>query len=249
MLFKYASDLHLECINEQEIEKLISIFLADNTKNTLLLAGDICQITGNEEKFIYFLNSIKHNWKNIVYVLGNHEYYEAPDPEDIPSKIRFLTKDIKNLYLLDNDVIVLDNITIGGTTLWYDRTHPNVPILKYQMNDDRYIDTKFLNQVDLDAQKFLYTLNCCDILLTHYGVTDYVVPRWRGNKLNIFFYRDISKQHLDRIDPDYIIHGHTHDELEYVYGNTKICTNPLGYPGEFYKKNFKLKEFTLNATN
>ena len=72
MKVRYFSDLHLEFIKPNEIEKFIKK-IPSGINEICILAGDI----GNPYQKTYdiFMNFISKNFKKTFYITGNHEYY------------------------------------------------------------------------------------------------------------------------------------------------------------------------------
>lgn len=114
------SDIHYS--NKKDIKRLNCVL--DNIKkikpNYICIPGDITNQSNikDEDLFISWLRKLSSVSKVIISI-GNHEYYI-----DKKRKIYGLNKlllnrisNIKNLYLLDNKNIIIDNINFIGITL------------------------------------------------------------------------------------------------------------------------------------
>ena len=144
------SDLHLEKHNI----KLIPIQC-----DIMILAGDIGTGTMAKDFMLWHLeNGVKH----ILYVLGNHEFYDERNLQ--PSISTFfndnnkhhdsyqytldalekLDNQIERLHVLHNKEFIYQNVRFLGTTLWtdFDRKIENERNASYNMNDYIYITYK-----------------------------------------------------------------------------------------------------------
>ena len=57
--------------------------------------------------------------KQIIYVLGNHEFYRPKDSEvdrGVSRRLRLAS----NIHVLENDAIEIGDVIFLGTTLWTD---------------------------------------------------------------------------------------------------------------------------------
>jgi predicted phosphohydrolase len=87
------------------------------------------------------LNWAKEAFKGreVVYVLGNHEYYGKALPK--------LTDLIKtsaqgsNVHILENDKFVMDNVVFLGCTLWTDFKLLGEPEVGAKLVSERYYDS------------------------------------------------------------------------------------------------------------
>jgi predicted MPP superfamily phosphohydrolase len=66
------SDIHLEFLPNVKsiIEKIPSA-------DILVLAGDIGNVTHKSNDIECFLNDVKSKYRDVVYVAGNHEFYNC----------------------------------------------------------------------------------------------------------------------------------------------------------------------------
>ena len=72
MKVRYLSDLHLEFIKENKINKFIQN-IPSGLDEICILAGDI----GNpySKNYDFFMKFISKNFKKTFVIAGNHEYY------------------------------------------------------------------------------------------------------------------------------------------------------------------------------
>jgi len=135
MLIKVMSDLHLEASPDWRPNSY-----PKDCDTTLVLAGDICEI----ERSSYleaFLKDMSEQFKYVLHVPGNHEYYGGHIKYSA-EKLDKIIKELNNVYLLNNNSIILENTKFIGTTLWTNVNNNN-PLSKFDlengMNDYRKI--------------------------------------------------------------------------------------------------------------
>jgi hypothetical protein len=64
-----------------------------------------------------------------------------------------------------------------------------------------------------------------------------------ANEYSTGFFCFDGLKFLKNTTAKYWIFGHTHSKLDYEYNNTKVLSNPLGYPSENF--NFKIHSFII----
>lgn len=126
MKLAICSDLHLE----------FGDLVLKNTDgaDVLILSGDICiantmnadptlysysSAAEKRQRYIDFFVQVCREFKDVIYVMGNHEHYHgdfAKSAEYLKTNLDF----IKNLHILENEVKVIDDVTFIGGTLWTD---------------------------------------------------------------------------------------------------------------------------------
>jgi Icc-related predicted phosphoesterase len=145
MKIAIASDLHLE-FGDLDIQN-------EHGADVLILSGDICVAADldmrdrrqteqgfarwRSEMFHGFFQRCAENFPHVIYVMGNHEYYHndfATTLNDMRRKLAYLT----NLYLLEREIRVIDDVTFIGGTLWTDMNNLDALTLYHMrtmMND------------------------------------------------------------------------------------------------------------------
>ena len=105
--------------------------------DVVILAGDVGEwLNGLEWAFNKFKG------KEIIYIVGNHEYYDNDINiiEDMRRKAKIL-----GIHLLENDSVIIDHVRFLGTTLWTNfNNYSHVEINKAWglMNDYKYITSR-----------------------------------------------------------------------------------------------------------
>lgn len=229
------SDLHLEekhSFNNSFQDLLTNKYGID----ILIIAGDLCQ--WNYSFYLYsFLNDISIFYKWIIYVPGNHEYYE--------SKITDTITVPNNIFLLNNEIKVIEGQRFLGATLWSQLSHdPSINLLIRQhisdfrmiggFNVDKCIQ---LNKISSDFIK--KNIKEGDIVVTHFLPSHFcVAPQYKNSMLNPYF---VGNEWFDFIHDNPIkawLFGHTHSKTEHELNGTELLCNPLGYKHEM-KDNYK----------
>jgi Icc-related predicted phosphoesterase len=243
MQIQIASDLHFEFYDARtDIFDFISKlrYGADPYKSTLttpdvlILAGD----TSTKGTLPITLEILSNYYPEIIYVLGNHEFYQHSF-QDVKKLVNDLN--IKNVHLLDNNTITIKGQRFVGSTLWF-RDDPQNILYQNNMNDFWVIEDFKHNvyQENLKAIGFLNAeVNENDIVITHHVPTNLsVAKKYKGSKLNRFFTCDMSDLIIER-QPKVWIHGHTHNSCDHMMGNTRVICNPYGYFEHEENEDFK----------
>ena len=235
MRIHILSDLHLEFAPFQ---------LVQVDSDVVVLAGDIH--TGvNGFKWIRETFS----YKQIVYVLGNHEFYGQKLPK--------LTEEIKavaagtNIHVLENDAFEIGEVIFLGATLWTDfRLNGDVVLAEVTaqtgMTDFRRIRTtptyRRLRPADarrIHTQSFGWldqqmenTRGRKVVVVTHHAPSPQSIPqRFRNDPLNPAFASNLET-FVAASKASLLIHCHIHQHSDYVIGSTRVIANPRGYPCE-----------------
>ena len=227
MNIQIASDLHLERVQNW------GVFTNRNpikpVGDVLVLAGDICNLH-RREAANPFIDFCKDNFKKVIHVPGNHEYYG----NKFNSDDKFLIEE-DNYIFLNNNTIEFEGVRFVCTTLWSgcsEATHKNC------INDTYMIkgfETKTENNAHKRAKEFLaYQLSLpydgATVVVTHH------LPLWScvsqcyiGSPGNDGFASD--QDDLFDNDIDLWIHGHSHDYKAFHHKKTFVVRNPFGYRG------------------
>jgi predicted phosphodiesterase len=142
-----CSDVHLE----------FGPITLENTEgaDVLILSGDICLanelndradpailgMTNKNNIYHDFFQNCCREFKNVVYISGNHEHYHgdiALTHAKLKEKLSYLT----NLHVLEKEYVTFDDVTFIAGTLWTDMNKEDPHTLyaiKGYMNDYRII--------------------------------------------------------------------------------------------------------------
>lgn len=246
--FRIMSDLHLEFYRGAELERFPLPFIGEDY---LILAGDVQVRYNSKEWFVELLK-----YRNVIYVLGNHEFYNG-DFRDIRSSLPIFNTDVNaealirgykyRLYSLDGtDLVIDERIRVTGGTLWTNLDTPWALYIMQRMNDYHLISNgngKVLNPADTSKAYRSYKKAIRNNLNTKDSLIDLVVthhlpsfrsidPRYKGDPMNAAY---ASK--LDSVvkKADIWVHGHTHASNDYMLGKCRVISNPKGYIDENVK--------------
>jgi UDP-2,3-diacylglucosamine pyrophosphatase LpxH len=191
--------------------------------------------------------------KPIVYVLGNHEFYRRSLPELTESLKR--ETDGSHIHLLENDAVEINGYTFLGCTLWTDFLLSGDPqtamqVAEGMMSDYQVIrfspenrplrarDTRRLHAESVAwLRKALGTSDPArTIVVSHHAPSARSEAPFHSNSpLRAAFGSDLDSL-IERSGVPLWIHGHTHYNVDYVIGSTRVMTNQRGYPEQLCKR-------------
>jgi predicted phosphodiesterase len=234
MKLHILSDLHL---SSGPLE------LSANDADAVVAAGDIAR----PDAAVAWLKALR---KLVLYVPGNHEYYGDSMARTRAELKRLCAK--TNVYLLDNDEVVLDGVRFLGTTLWTDfmlfgegekRAHAIREALDF-MNDFRIVrygaagervfhprDAAELFRANTQwlHDKFAEGYAGSTVVITHHAPSPRSIhPRYADSLINPCFASDAERL-VTGSRASLWIHGHMHDSFDYRIGKTRVVCNPRGY--------------------
>lgn len=134
---------------------------------------------------------------------------------------------------------VVNDVVIAGAPLWTDLSNPlNWRLYSDSINDrwmigkDQWTHEVYMNHHEVQ-KKFLMESNA-DVIVSHHGPSyQSISPKFKGSNLNCAFVTELSEQILKMPKPPKLwIHGHVHQKQDYMIGNTRVISNPRGYPNE-----------------
>jgi predicted phosphodiesterase len=269
MKIKLVSDLHLE----------FSDIMIPNDANydLLILSGDIMvaqdlhdhqdenvrtaamlEMLGSRQlkaqRFRDFLKRCSFQFPHVIYVAGNHEFYHGKFFASI-DHLREECAKYPNIYFLENDVKVINDIVFMGATLWTDcNKHDPFTLhaLADMMNDFRIIrhdqsGYRSLKPADI-ADRHRKTLQYFRTVMEGYPQEQKFVvvghhtpshmschPQYAHDYImNGGYHSDLSDFILDHPQIKLWTHGHTHHPFDYVIGSTRVVCNPRGYESDGY---------------
>ncbi len=208
--------------------------------DVLVLAGDM--INAKEAHIDYLLHRFKDITIPILYVPGNHEYWDCNfiDAKDL------LKKKLKdtNITLLDRDDAFIvdeqgDQAIFVGATLWTNLIRPDKAFIAGRTKDFERIKGMTTNSW---SNRHVHELAHIERILDYRDYKDYkkvvithylpssksVPPQHKGNDLNCIFVADDAEGIIVQHQPELWLHGHTHDSNDYLIGKTRVVSNPKG---------------------
>lgn len=201
-------------------------------------------------RFRDFVKRCSFQFPHVVVIAGNHEFYHGRWKASI-QHLRNEYSKFPNVYFLEQDFKVIDDVTFIGGTLWTDCNKGDpltLSSLSGMMNDFRvirndqkaYIKLKPENTVYRHRQTVGYFKTVLAdikdskvVVVGHHAPTfNSVHEKYRNDQLmNGGYASDLSEFILD--NPQIVLwtHGHMHDPFDYMVGTTRVVCNPRGYAG------------------
>lgn len=241
------SDLHLE-FDYFPIDQGIKA-------DVLVLAGDIAPVATHKRSLYDFIQNALKEYKDVVYVPGNHEYYEG-DFQEVNDIITGWGESHDGLHtLIAGESVIIDGITFIGGTMWSDLSNPMEALsVESRMNDFHII----YNGVGYGGHKksrwtardatMVYTQTKNKIfdhlmaqtsdelektvVVTHHTPSfQSVHTRFAGDPCNPGYCSNLDN-HVALVPPKYWLHGHVHNTMNYMIETCNVRANPKGYYGE-----------------
>lgn len=210
--------------------------------DVVVLAGDIgIGLAGIEWAARNFAD------KPVVYVPGNHEYYD----HDL-SLIRELKATAPaNIQVLDNDTVEINGIRFVGSTLWTDFNLYGEAERFHSMRRSAHLIKDF-SSIRNGSRKFTpedsvrlhengkawiqealgEPFDGPSVVVTHHlPSTMSIAPQYATDPSSPAFASRLEAL-IEIGRPVLWIHGHTHEAHDYQIFDTRVICNPRGYPGE-----------------
>jgi predicted phosphodiesterase len=235
MRLRILSDLHFE---------FGTVDLPSVEADVVILAGDI------------HLGREGRRWARaafsglpVVYVMGNHEFYN----HSLPELTETLQKESSgsSIHVLENSIAEINGFTFLGCTLWtdFDLLEQAADSMKYAesiMSDysiivnsatGRRLRARDTARLHADSVSWLRSeLAKHDpartIVVTHHAPSLMSeAPYHVGSALSPAFASNLDELVKTSGVPLWI-HGHTHHNVDYTLGSTRVLTNQRGYPDQ-----------------
>lgn len=235
MKIQVLSDLHIE---------FESFNVNTSNSDIIVLAGDIHV---GDKGVLWALKNIQDI--PVVYVLGNHEYYDKAYPKLVDS-LKELTHNT-HVEILENDVFTYQGVNFMGCTLWtdfdlygdakqagfecqqvmsdYRKIRLSSQFSKLRSIDVANIHAQSLNWLKKQLAVFKGETN---VIITHHGPSALSLPMTHSdNVINAAYVSKLDKLLSDH-QPELWLHGHLHNSSDYMIGDCRVVCNPRGYSGE-----------------
>jgi len=248
MKIQIVSDLHLE----------FSDIVIENSKgaDVLILGGDImvaAKVHKPESeygiRFRNFLKQVSNTFSHVVYVMGNHEFYDGGRWVQGIEEMRTACGIYDNIYLLERDMKIIDDVLFVGGTLWTDMNKGD-PLTLHAVKD-MMMDYRAIK----NDEKGYTSLKPNDSAMRHRETKEYIKHVVGENKdkkivvvghhapsyqsvheqyrsdplMNGAYYSSLEDIMLDNPHIKLWTHGHMHNAFDYMVGETRVVCNPRGY--------------------
>jgi 3',5'-cyclic AMP phosphodiesterase CpdA len=265
MKIAIASDLHLEfgdfdIRNDQGADVLIlsgDILIAQDLHNnpkdrvdSAAMSDSLGSRQAMARRFRDFLYICSKEFSEVIYVAGNHEFYNGSWPKNL-EHIKEETDKFPNITFLELGNKIIDDVVFVGATLWTDMNKGDpltISMVQQSMNDFRIVrnsDHNYRRFHPTDAaiqhkKTVAYFKKVIDehsdkkiVVVGHHAPSrKSIKPRYQNDyHINGAYSTDLEQFILD--NPTIVLwtHGHTHDDFDYQIGSTRIVCNPRGYIG------------------
>lgn len=233
------SDLHLE----SDAQQYRPVVVQNEQDINLMLPGDICEID-KLNKIAAFLEDMSVRFKNVVYVLGNHEFYNGHLIRSV-DKLKERVKDLKNVHILVNDCVNIDGVNVIGATLWTNfnkgdpmamwdaernmRDYKKIKIGNYSRLKANDVLGQHIKSLAYIRQKLVEFAGQRNIVMSHHAPTVLSISSdHRNDPLNPAYVSELS-EFIYEHNPSVWIHGHVHQSFDYDMHGCRVICNPRGY--------------------
>jgi Icc-related predicted phosphoesterase len=197
------------------------------------LAGDILSFDLAEDQIFDIFDFFRDHYEQVIYVPGNHEHYGC-SPRLVEDWLADTEQRFSNIKVLRNDFFEYQGQRFFGGTMWFNDRSVLLSILKRRLNDFHHIENfePWVYETNAAFMEAVQGIESTDVVVTHHLPSMQSVPMdYRGDNLNIFYVNDCEQIIMDK-QPKLWVHGHTHSQNDYLIGDTRVVSNPLGYPTE-----------------
>ena len=233
MNIQIMSDLHLEhCENFQ--------FQKKEGADVLILAGDISSQTYQAD----FVRKCAEQIPTIM-IMGNHEPLGTTIDKNIEE---WKALKIPNLFILNNETVILNGVKFIGTTLWSDLGRSVTNNISIQQTlvefkklfkdescenliDIPYLQDQFNKSLAFIEKELFSEDDLPQVLITHHAPTfSSVGEKYERSTLNSAFASNLDHMLSYAEHLKLCVHGHVHDSYDYMLGDTlRVVCNPRGY--------------------
>lgn len=237
------SDLHLER------QPLPDGWLKD-IPDILILAGDIVRI---DKSYPLLLDlAAKHPSMQIVYVTGNHEYYDIEDMLEADQILKRNLQSHDRIHFLQKGTVEINGIRFLGATGWSrmlslgkQKQDEAIRVVDHAIQDFRrigYAGRMFTAQdcVDVAEEQYAWlkaelskqTVCQTTVVVTHFSPS--LQLRNMKFPLDLFsaYFHETFDELIKTYQPDLWMFGHTHANYDIHIGKTRVMSNQKGYGKE-----------------
>lgn len=243
MKLALASDIHTEISGQKDLGLQEQV-------DVLVLAGDI----GKGVQAIEYAKKFLEHAHDVVIIFGNHEFWRGSSYQKTLASAREYAANVDRIHFLESDSVQLHGYTFIGATAWTDYSVGNFNQFTNMFDAERYMNdfrlikwqdgpvyrkvraNDFLKINQMTRHYIFNTLRNSDpekcIVVTHHAPTPLSINhKYHADRLNHCYAND-WRHDIMEVGPKLWIHGHMHDACDYVWENTRVVCNPIGYPDE-----------------
>lgn len=236
MKIQYASDLHLEFAENASYIKHNPLKVAGDI---LVLVGDIGYLDDENYSRHPFWDWASENYKQVIMVPGNHEFYKYFDIANLKDGTRIEIR--PNVAAYYNSVVRIEDTDIILSTLWSKIPLIEAAYTERVISDFRRIlfEGELLTFADFNREHercFNFVKAAVSesdakhkIVVTHHVPSFRMLcPKFKDSKANGAFTVELD-DYIENSGIDFWIYGHSHYNVDVKIGNTQCISNQLGY--------------------
>jgi predicted MPP superfamily phosphohydrolase len=255
------SDIHLDhYVGREEPKFWYPPELPDDKDTILVLAGDLWIGTRWIDYMGFsWIGKLSNQFKQVLVVLGNHDYWPANHPLSIRTgarKCNDMLHDMAyfNVKVLDMEVVDIGDVIFVGATLWTDMrdgdplTMNNMPSymsydgkIAYEIGEEGAW-TRFTSQrwvgVHRRHKEYIRLVaqdnpDKAIVVITHHLPLEFISdPVYAGDSSNAYYSSDMSDVLLDNPNITHWFYGHSHYCNDTTFEGCRLVNNSVGYQGE-----------------
>jgi predicted phosphohydrolase len=196
-----------------------------------------------------FFQYVVPKYKKVFYVMGNHEHYRGRFDKTL-GELRSMMPD--NVTILDKECFEYEGVLFLGATLWTDMNKGDpmtVHVVKNMMNEYKCVQNFYPAKnlyykltPEATVEDFRKTIQYFKFMLSEKKdmpvvVITHMAPSFasvnekylREGCSNGGYASELSELILDNPQIKVWVHGHMHDPVDYMIGDTRVLANPRGY--------------------
>lgn len=242
MKLRVMSDLHIE------FGKLTVPVLPNEGGTVCILAGDI-GVAIRPDTYVPFVKKMAKRFSDVIYVLGNHEYYRG-DYDTTFIAIKNKLGQLTNVTVVGDEIATFvyekEKVTIISTTLWtdMDNRNPLTMLAAVRGMNDYHVITRMGGKLTpedtiaihervvgklFEEIKYWKNMGWKVVVVTHHAPSCLsTAMEYKDDVLNGAFRSNLEYKILDT-NPNLWIHGHIHNSSDYMLDQTRVICNPRGY--------------------
>lgn len=230
MRLHLVSDLHLDH-DPQADEAFLRDYKNEDQADTIVVAGDAYS-TSRPKAVANLLRFFSGLYDNVLFVLGNHEWWLATPEWTKNELIAETAGDPKVRVFYEPQFMTIAGQRFMGGTMHYPKPLPSQRQDFVDMRQVRAPREWFFEQHALFLKE-LESVVSSDIVISHHLPHPGCTPeQFRASLSDHFFCTNLTDQIL-KYRPKLWLAGHTHDSSDFEVGDTRIVIHPRGYPREY----------------
>ena len=216
-------------------------FLACDDFDVLILAGDL----GNLSYVFGIVRERIGNEKPVIFVAGNHDYYDAEWGKDADYRIEHLCR-LFGIIWLNRSTVTIDGLIFAGATAWPTldsvlgyRTPLVDLVVKEGIGDFRYIkgfnvelmieeglkDREFFLNMANQSQPWFAISHICPLIALNN-------PKYPLTSISNYFTNEFVEAVYNQTSLKGWVYGHTHANVQRELADVQFYSNQRGYCNE-----------------